>query len=1019
VSSHLFEPDIDDNPYKQPSFDALPFQQWPDQWHASKAFPTPQSVAENEFHHKVNDEISFAAAEKYYRLGDPTLPIAPYREFVLETVENYQSAVLSSATGSGKSSQLGLYLLEAGVPRVFVSSPRILAARELKERAQHSLGQDYEHLAGYLTGNASDSDCGPDTRLIYVTEQLLFKMVNRGELQPQDVVINDEAHERTVGTVALLGLMKEIMSDEPDIKLLISSATIDTQKFSNYLTSPHTRQPAPILILPGRTHPIQTLYSDQAVAAVAREHMQKERNVLAFQPGITRLQHTANQMGSRNSKHTVHLLYGDQSPNEQAKALNPANGEHVVSSRIGETSITPQGKDVVIDSGLSNIGRYEQGVRVLETIFSSKATMEQRKGRVGRTKPGVYVVATPDDVPAPPKFKDRDEYDIPAMETSSVSSYLIELLADKRRLEHMDLLENPTQENLKHDYQLLKRLGAVATQGDELMLTEIGRAMTNLPLDVPLARMLVEARSIDAHYEVDTTKVRLQVAAITAIAQVNGILNGRQRSERKYLLSRRGDDHLSKERASDALFSLDVFVQLLDKQEKFEIKEPDKAVERFEYYLQGRDILVNRYYKARRTFEELCRREGVDPKELTQPSQEERKAIIGCQIAGTEELFVQNSKLVHHDIRGQSRRLGRRSTIDPAQAQFVVGTAFDLRGLSIQGRFENRFISNASAVRQEQLITHAPHRITRKKLGYAVNKEGDFVERQALYFDGELHFSEDYVTPEYNLETREFIIRAMMTGIAYAANEKANVVSYQVGTPNATRAMKQWEKAQELDNKSPAKLMTSERYNKLISKIIRDSVARIPLDVIDPRALDEVIPPVFLNSLVRPKLKKYIPEILRKSPDAIQVQVNEEQKMYLPVSYRHNIAYITIPRGLEYSVSPETITAIAEYHPVKLRIGKGIYQQSELLFKQLEERRQSPKRQKRLEHKAELAAHESTPESLAKATERLKLARKRQPKPKQSDQQIVSMRAKKQTFRQRKPRSKTKEVLVPKGAITA
>jgi RNA-binding protein YhbY len=459
------------------------------------------------------------------------------------------------------------------------------------------------------------------------------------------------------------------------------------------------------------------------------------------------------------------------------------------------------------------------------------------------------------------------------------------------------------------------------------------------------------------------------------------------------------------------LFALDAFVKLIAKQKEIHAKHPEEALERFEKHLEDRDVLPNRYYKALRTFEELCRREGLDESLLEIPTHIERRAIIGCQISGTEELFIQKNKQTHYDIRGESRRLGRRSTIDPALAQFVIGTAFDLRGLSLQGRFENRYITGGSAITKEQLLTHAPHRISRKSIGRAVNREGDFVERQMLYFDGELHFGEDYVTPEYNIETREFIIRAMMMGVAVAANTKADSINYRAGTPNASRALKQWEKAQELDHKSHADLRTSDRYNKLINKIVRDSVASVPLDVIDPEKLDEIIPPVFLNSLVKPRLKKYIPEILRKSPDAISVHINEEQRTYIPVSYRHNIAYITIPRGLEYSVTSEVITEISAHHLVKIRIGSGQYQQSDMLFRQLEERRQAPKRLKRIEHKAELAAAESTPESLAQATERVKQARKRPIKPKAADQAISTPIVRKQAYRQRRHRGRAKEIM--------
>ncbi len=998
MSSQLFAPDTNYTPHEKLNFDALPLQDWPEQ-----SQPGDQRL----------HLISNTPHTVQYRLGDPTLPIAFHRDHVLETFEDYQSVILSSATGSGKSSQLGLYLLEAGVPRVFVSSPRILAARALHERAQFSLGPDYSHLSGYLTGNAEDSDCGPDARLIYVTEQLLFKMVNRGDLQPEDVIINDEAHERTVGTIALLGLTKEVMQDEPTIKLLVSSATIDTGKFSRYLADPVTQELAPVLILPGRTHPIKKLTTDLSVAKAAREYMEKGKNVLAFQPGITRLQGTRDKMASRKSDQHVHMLYGDQSPTEQARSLNPEDGHHVVASRIGETSITPEGKDVVIDSGLSNIGLYEEGVRVLKTVWSSKATMEQRQGRVGRTKPGVYVLATPEDAPVPPPLKKRDDYDLPSMETSSVAPYIIELLATGRKLEDMDLLEDPTQENLRYDYRLLQRLGAIAVDGKDVVLTNIGKAMTDLPLDVSFARMLIEARTIDNYYDVDTTQVRLQVAAIAAMSQVNGILNGRKGSERKYLMSSRvADDNLSNEHSSDPLFSLDSFVHLIAKQQGFEEKEGDKATERFEYYLTNKkDILVNRYYKARKTFEELCRREDLDPTQLAKPSDVERKAIIGCQIAGTEELFVQHSKLVHHDIRGQSRRLGQKSTIDASSAELVAGSSFTMRGLSPQGPFEHRYISGGSKVDVDLVRMHAPDRVTEKRLGHIV-KDGNFRERQFLYFDTDLHISEGLTTPAPTLESREFIIRAMMTGIAAQfVGNRVKPAPYESKTPNAVRAIKQWETAQDLEHRSRANLRTSDRYDKLIRKVVAESVKLVPLDVVDPRALDEVIPPVFLNSIVRPTRKNDIPDIVKRSPDAISIVVNEEDRMYIPVKYRNNVAYVTISRGFEYSIKLADIEDLLEHHPVKIQIGdKGQWLQSEAFFKYIEERQNAPKRVKRIQRREEAATSISTPETLAQATERVQQARKRPTKQKAADQPMAKVVAKKYSHRQRRPSNKAKEL---------
>lgn len=1015
MSSKLFAPETHNTPPNQLNFDALPLRQWPDQWHPTEDFLTPQAVGSDEFNSVVNDGLSFGPAASGYRLGEAHLPIAPYREFILRTVHESQSTVLSSETGSGKSSQLGLYLLEAGVPRVFVSSPRILAARELKERAQYNLGEDYAHLAGYLTGDSTDSDCSPEAKLVYITEQLLFKMVNRGELRPGDVVINDEAHERTVGTVALLGLMKEVMSDDPDIKLLVSSATIDTQKFSVYLSDHHTGKLAPVLTLPGRTFPIVETHSDKTVSEVARDYMKDGLNVLAYESGNARQVATAQKMASGNKTAHVHILYGDQSPTEQRKSLNPEDGHHLVASKIGETSITPEGKDAVVDSGLSNIGLYEAGVRVLKTVFSSKATMTQRKGRVGRVKEGFYTAAVPDCAPAPKLYEDRDEYDPPAMETSSVASYLAELLASGTKLEKLDMIEYPTRENLLHDYNLLRKIGAIVMNEGEPSITEVGRQMINLPLDVPLSRMLVAARDIDKHYEVDVDAVRLQVAAAAAISQVNGILNARHTSKRRYLLSRRHEENLSNENMSDMLFSVDVFVRMMAKQSALAGSSPENAEERFEKYLEDKDVLANRYYKALRGFNELCRREGLDPAALAAPTADERKAIIACQITGAEELFVQTSKHWHRDIRGQGRRVGRRSTINPANAGLVIGSAFDLRGLSDRGRYGQSFITGGSVVSAEQLLLHAPDRVTRKVVGHAVTKDGTVVEKQALFFDSEIQFDEVSGEPQPSIETREFILRSMLTGIAPSAHKESMKIAYDPQTPNATRAIRQHLRAQELDHKSPGNLMVNERYEKLVRKIISESVSKLPLDVIDPQLLDEAIPSIFVNALVRPSRKKDIPEILQRSPDAIPVTKGEDHKAYLPVTYRNNIAYITIPREMQYTITREDFAGLEAHHPIKIRVANGKYSQLEVAFGTIEDRQNSPQRQKRIERRTKVASTESTPESFLEAVERAERTKKQISKPKVSPDLAVR---RKHTHHQHRRRSSLKDSKDPKKSLS-
>jgi hypothetical protein len=920
-----------------------------------------------------SDGILVEPTQPQYRLGEPTLPVAPYRAYIDAKIQDNPAVVIKGETGSGKSSQLGLYLLEAGYGRIFIAQPRILAARDLMEWARQNLGPDYSRLAGYLTGTAADSDCGPDARLIYVTEELLFKKLNRNGLYSGDVVMLDEAHERTTPGGVLFGLAKALIRDNPAVKLVISSATIDTDRNARLLADAQTGQPAPVLDLPGRTHPITDVETDKTVADTTKEYMGKGHNVLTFEAGTRRMWST--QGSARKPGETVHVLYGDQSPSDQKVALDSADHHHIIATRVAETSITPQGKDTVVDSGISKIGKYEAGKRILFTKFSSRGTMWQRRGRVGRTKPGIYVQAQPADAPPSPRWEDRDEYEPPEIQNTSVAKYIMELLATGRRLEDLELPDPPVPENLAHDYKVLRRLGATAlTDSGELVLTDVGRAMNDLPLDVQLARMLVEARAIESSDELNRDDLRLQVAAAAAVQQVNGILNAGESSGQRYLRRKSHQGTLSKEQASDVIFELEVFEHLRGMQKKIfasrtqgaseEVlaKRLVEAEEQFEQYLFRSDIKINRYYKAVRTFDELCLREGLNPDNLRKPNAEERKLIIACQITGAEEVFVQRGRLAHQDIRGdRGRTLGKRSTIVPAMAHLLIGTAFDLSDLRSSGRFVKRFIVGGSVVTLDQLRQYAPHRLSNQSLGHGVSPNGVFVERRAYYFDGELQVGSAHETPSPTLETRVALIRAMMTGSAPNAQNPQQNLPYRSGTPRAAEAVQRWKEALELEHKSPAKLNVLQRYDSLINKTIRESLKAIPLDVTDPAALDVIIPSVYKTVLVRPTRRKDIPDILLRAPDAVTVHIDEETKQYLPVTYKSGVAYVTVPRDKKFIIKREDFVELAKYHDVKIRVAAGKYQQMETQFTLIDEQR--PAEAAKQERKAERNAREATAEA--------------------------------------------------------
>jgi hypothetical protein len=936
--------------FERPDFRELPSKIWPHQWQPTPEYPTPQSLPKDEEGQIITTGPSFRAPLMAYRVGEPHMPVGVYREAYDDYVDRHPGLVVSAETGSGKSSNLGLYSLERGAPRVFVTQTRVLASRELDSRAQVNLGP-HKDLAGYLTGMAVDSRCGPDARLIYVTDQLLFKMANRGALRPDDTFIVDEAHEQAPGSVFALGLLQELQQDFPDQRIIISSATINTEKFSNYLKDPCTGEPAPILILPGRTFPVKREETTEEVAHMMRENMKWGKNVLAFEPGVTRMRATWAKVQSRRSDDVVHMLYGDQSPAAQKAALNPADRHHVIATRIGETSITPEGKDVVVDSGLSNVGGYDKGVRSLRTIFSSKATIDQRAGRVGRTKEGEHYLAQPDDAPPAPSYDERPDHDIPPIQSSSVTAYILELLSQGRRIENMNLLDRPTEENLQHDYLVLERLGAIAMVGDTYELTDVGQAMLDIPLDVSMARMLVEVRNLpEGTDDADRSAMLLQAAAIGAIQQVRGIIAGSIRQS-----TRKGSP--SEERSSDVLYELDVFTELFMKQQGLVGENPETAEMSFDQLLASNDVLPNRYYKARRIFEELCLREELTPEYLEKPTTLQRDLLVYCQLSGAEEIFVRHGKY-YHDIRGERRGLTRRSVISSVAAEMLIGTAFDIEGLRKNGRYLKQFISGASTVSLDQVLSQLPHRVSQKSAGYVISRRGTFVERTAYYFDDELLLGEVEEAPSPTHATRLALLTAMMTGEGRNPQNTLDTVPYRPGTPNAAEAVRQWRYAQKLEHQSKTSLNAAKRYESLIKKVVRESVDIIPLEVVDPAQLDALIPRVYLNSLVRPTRRKDVPKIIKESPDGISVHIGDDKKEYVPVIYKHNIAYVTVSRDQMATINREDFTRLLEHHEVKLRIGTARYQQFEDAFDHIEAIRESKaaKRVRREQRDLEAAA---------------------------------------------------------------
>ncbi|HEY1064091.1 MAG TPA: hypothetical protein VGE30_02210, partial [Candidatus Saccharimonadales bacterium] len=549
------------------------------------------------------------------------------------------------------------------------------------------------------------------------------------------------------------------------------------------------------------------------------------------------------------------------------------------------------------------------------------------------------------------------------------------------------LMDHPTAENLQHDYRILTRIGALAIEGAEKTLTPIGRQLIDLPLDVSWARMVVEARNIGSAEGAEATAVHLQAAAAVSVQQVKGILN--PEGKRRYLLSRRNQDRLSHESTSDLLFELDVFTRMYEKHQEILTSDEEDPEAKFEMFLRSKDVLTNRYYKALRTFEEVCRRERLDPLALRAATREERDQLVACQITGAAELFVKRGKFVYGDIRDDTqRRLGKRSTILHGAADLVIGSAFNRRGLRATGTFEKRFITGGSVVSREQILAHAPHRVTSRRIGYGVTGQGTLAEKRSLFFDGTLPFGNMQTELSPTIESREFILRAMMTGVAPRIDDPNETVAFSPFTPNATRTIRSVRRAQEIEDRSPAQLHVDERLEQLIKRVVKESVNLLPLDVTDIESLDAVIPPVHARTFIRPSRRKKIGTILATSPEGVEVELEEGVATNLPVFYKDNVAYVTIPRVASHALKREDFAAIEQYHFVKLRFGSGKYQRIDAVFEAIQ--RQQEKRQQKQARRAEIEAARASAAEHGTGDEAVRKTSRRTKKPRQSLPHLVA-----------------------------
>ncbi|XP_039264901.1 putative pre-mRNA-splicing factor ATP-dependent RNA helicase PRP1 [Styela clava] len=484
----------------------------------------------------LNPLTQLPYTQRYYdilkkRLG---LPVWEYKEKFMKLLENHQTLVLVGETGSGKTTQIPQWCAEYVRTACAVSTrkgvactqPRRVAAMSVAQRVSEEMDVMIGQEVGY---SIRFEDCSSQrTILKYMTDGMLLREAMADPLMERyNVILLDEAHERTLATDILLGVIKEVTKQRPDLKIVVMSATLDAGKFQHYFDN------APLLSIPGRTHPVEIFYTPEperdyleaAIRTVIQIHLceEEEGDILMFLTGqeeideaCRRIKNEIDNLGSEVGDVKVIPLYSTLPPQQQQRIFESAppkkpNGaigrKIVVSTNIAETSLTIDGIVFVIDPGFSKQKVYNPRIRVESLLVSaiSKASAQQRAGRAGRTRPGKCFRLYTEKA-----YKtEMHENTYPEILRSNLGSVVLQLkklgIDD---LVHFDFMDPPAPETLMRALELLNYLAALNDDGD---LTELGSIMAEFPLDPQLAKMLVASCDYNCSNEILSITAMLSV----------------------------------------------------------------------------------------------------------------------------------------------------------------------------------------------------------------------------------------------------------------------------------------------------------------------------------------------------------------------------------------------------------------------------------------------------------------------------------------------------------------------------
>ncbi|ELL0595480.1 ATP-dependent RNA helicase HrpA [Vibrio vulnificus] len=486
-----------------------------DRFRLSKRIAGASKINKESARNAVFDEIALDIAKSMMEVEQRSryqpkieypeiLPVSQKKDDIADAIAHHQVVIVAGETGSGKTTQLPKICAELGRGKFGLighTQPRRLAARSVANRIAEEMETQLGDFVGYKV--RFNDQISENTQIKLMTDGILLAEIQHDRfLNQYDTIIIDEAHERSLNIDFILGYLKELLPRRPDLKVIITSATIDPERFSNHFGG------APIIEVSGRTYPVETRYRplggeteddrDQlegifdAVDELCDEGL---GDILIFMNGEREIRDTADALAKRKLKDTeIVPLYARLSAGEQNKIFQSHTGRRIVlATNVAETSLTVPGIKYVIDPGTARISRYSYRTKVQRLPIEpvSQASANQRKGRCGRVQEGICIRLYSED-----DFNSRPEFTDPEILRTNLASVILQMTAlGLGDIEAFPFVEAPDKRNILDGVRLLEELGAINSNAKDpkKRLTAVGKQLARLPIDPRLARMVLEA----------------------------------------------------------------------------------------------------------------------------------------------------------------------------------------------------------------------------------------------------------------------------------------------------------------------------------------------------------------------------------------------------------------------------------------------------------------------------------------------------------------------------------------------